>query len=279
MKRSFLSLLSVLLALSSYASAQEPIRLGVCLPLTGNLGYSGQAVWQGIKIAHKMCPHVQGRPVVLKIADTRSETTEATCAIFRLTEKGKVVALIGDRNSRRTSAGSCQTSKPEILMVSPAVTCLPGVRGNDISSTSEVESDQAILAARLALHNSGAGTAAIIYDIAQEDSIGRAARFRNEFIQGGGRILFESRIKTGDRDFTGQIIQIRKTKPQVIYAPVHHIECALMARQARDMGLDTPLMAGNGVQVPKPSGLDGKSVEGLYTTRGSCKSPFFRVCA
>ncbi len=85
-----------------------------------------------------MSPDVLGRPVELRVVDTRSEKAEAAAAVFRLTEKDKVVALIGNE----VSLGACG-AKP----------------------------DQAVVAAKLALSHFSKKTAAIVCDIAQEDSI------------------------------------------------------------------------------------------------------------
>jgi branched-chain amino acid transport system substrate-binding protein len=267
MNRVLLLLLSVSLALLSPAFGLEAVPVGVCLPLTGNLGSSGQSIWEGIRIAHKMCPRVLDRPVALKTADTRSERAEAANAVFRLLEKEEVAALIGEMTSVCSVAGSRFAGRRVVPMVATAATSPPVVQGEScVFGASFTDTDQAIRAVKLALRHLDARTAAIVYDMAQEDSIRLAACFKNEFARAGGTILSEMRLKTGDRDFTAQINQIMKTRPEIIYAPVCHTECALMARQVRGAGLNTPIVAGNRAHAPELVELGGESVENLLFT-------------
>jgi branched-chain amino acid transport system substrate-binding protein len=275
MMRFFSSLVSISLALVSPVLGQEPVSIGVYLPLTGNLGYSGQSIWEGIRVAHKMCPQVVNRPVAIKVADTKSDRSEAVNAVLRLTEKEQVAALIGERALARATVGSSQAGRREVPVVTPSTTSLLAMQGNSNPfSACGTDLDQATLPVKFALRHLGARTAAIICDIAQEDSISLAASFKNEFAREGGRIVSEMRLRTGDRDFIGQISKIRKTKPEVIYAPVYHIECALIARQARDMGLDVPIIVGDGAQVPKLMERGCEAFENLIFTCYSQEETF-----
>ncbi|MGC8659948.1 MAG: ABC transporter substrate-binding protein, partial [Desulfomonilaceae bacterium] len=90
--------------------------------------------------------------------------------------------------------------------------------------------------------------------------------FQREFTKDGGKVLSETVYKMGDRDFTPQLSRIKALKPDIIYAPIYYTECALMAKQAREMGLNVPILAGDGVQAPELIKLGGKAVEGLYLT-------------
>lgn len=73
-----------------------------------------------------------------------------------------------------------------------------------------------------------------------------------------------ARFRTGDRDFTPQLSRIKEVKPDVIYAPIYYTELALMAKQAKEMGLNAPIVAGDGVQAPELIELGGNAVEGVY---------------
>jgi branched-chain amino acid transport system substrate-binding protein len=287
MIRVLLSLLSVSVALVSHAYGQERIPIGVLLPLTGNLGSSGQSIWEGIRIAHKMFPRVLDRQVALRVADTRSEKAEAANAVFRLLEKEEVVALIGEMPFVRSVADSRCAGRRSVPTVTTAATSPSGAQGECcVFGVSFTGTDQAIFAVKLALDHLHARTAAIVYDMAQEDSIRLAARFKSEFARAGGEILCEMRLRTGDRDYTAQINQIRKTRPEIIYAPVYHTECALIAREARCAGLNTPIVAGNWVHTPELVELGREFVEDILFTshvhedmiRSEMGEKFRRMC-
>ncbi len=80
--------------------------------MTGNVATYGGMGWDGISIARKMEPEVLGRPVEVRLVDTKSEKVESANAVSRLIEKDKVVAIIGEMISGNTLAGtgSCRTS-------------------------------------------------------------------------------------------------------------------------------------------------------------------------
>jgi branched-chain amino acid transport system substrate-binding protein len=48
--------------------------------------------------------------------------------------------------------------------------------------------------------------------------------------------------------------------------PGYYTECALIARQARELGLNVPLLGGDGWDSPKTIEIGGKAVEGVYIT-------------
>ena len=258
---------SLLLALMSPVLAQDSTLIGVYLPLSGNLGAAGRLMLEGIRVAHTMRPQVLNRPVELKVVDTRSEKVEAANAVFRLVEKDHVTAIIGEMVSGTTSAGSFHAERRGIALVTPRATSPKVICGDGYAlRVCPIDGDQAGHAANLAMNCLDARTAAIIYDMSDDHSIGLAASFKRDFTRAGGRILLQTRIKTGDRDFMAQVNQIKTAKPDIIYAPLYCVECALIARQARDMGVDATVMAGDAVHLPELLELGGKSVEGLIFT-------------
>ena len=126
--------------------------------------------------------------------------------------------------------------------------------------------DQACLAAKITRAWAKARTVGIVYDISRESSVQLAACFKHEFERVGGRVIMQTRVKSGDRDFTAQINQIRAAGPDAIYAPISCTECALLAREARLMGVQIPIVAAHGVHARELIELGGRSVEDLLFT-------------
>jgi len=260
-------ILGASVALASPAPAEEPITIGVYLPLTGKFGVAGRSIREGVRMAHKLYPQALNRPVELRIADTRSEKEGAAEAVFRLIERERVTVIIGEMVSGNTIAGSFIAERHGIPMVTPSATSPLVSEGKKcVFRTCPTDSEQAALAADLALRNLGARTAAIVCDVSQEYSVGLAACFKSEFSRRGGAIHCEARIRTGDRDFLAQINQIKMARPDIIYAPIYSTECALFARQTREVGLNSTIVAGDAVHVPDLMELGGRSVENLLFT-------------
>lgn len=264
----FVSILMVICAvLLGPAYAADPVVIGTYLPMTGQVAAYGQMAWSGITVAKKLQPEVLGRKVELKLVDTKSDKVESANAVSRLIEKEKVCAIIGEMISGNTIAGSDFAERSQIPMVSPTATNPIVTQGKKyIFRVCFIDPDQGEIAAKLATEKLKAKTAALIYDISQDYCVALAAFFRREFRKLGGKILTETMFKTGDRDFTPQLSSIQSAKPDIIYAPIYYTECALMAKQARDMGLNVPILAGDGAQAPELIQLGGQSVEGVYLT-------------
>jgi branched-chain amino acid transport system substrate-binding protein len=264
-------ILSALLMLFSLfaptAFGAEPLIVGAYLPMTGNVAAYGQMATDGITIAKKMEAEVLGRPVDVRVADTKSDKVESANAVSRLIEKEKAVAILGEMISGDTIAGSDYAERRKIPMISPTATN-PIVTQNKkfVFRVCFIDTEQGEVGAKLALGTLKAKTAALIYDISQDYSVGLAAFFKKEFLKGGGQLVADVKFKSGDRDFTPQLSSIKAAKPDIIYAPIYYTECALVAKQAREMGLNAPILAGDGVQAPELIELGGDAVEGLHFT-------------
>jgi len=267
MTRCLIGILIVLSAFAASAWAGEPIVIGAYLPMTGNVAAYGQMGWSGITVARKMEPAVLDRTVDVKLVDTKSEKVDSANAVARLIEKDKVTAIIGEMISGNTIAGADLAERHNIPMVSPTATNPIVTQGKRyIFRVCFIDPDQGRVAAKLALGKLKANTAALIYDIAQDYSAALAKYFQEDFTRGGGKVVADIKFKSGDRDFTPQLSRIKTTKPDIIYAPIYYTECALVAKQARGMGLNIPILAGDGVQAPELIQLGGKAVEDVYFT-------------
>jgi branched-chain amino acid transport system substrate-binding protein len=265
--RNLAAIFIVFCALTVPAWPADPIVIGAYLPMTGNVAAYGQMGWSGTAVARKMEPVVLDRTVDVKLVDTKSEKVDAANAVARLIEKDKVVAIIGEMISGNTIAGGDLAERHHIPMVSPTATNPIVTQGKHyIFRVCFIDPDQGRVAAKLALDQLKAKTAALIYDIAQDYSAALAKYFHEDFTAGGGTIVADIKFKSGDRDFTPQLSRIKATKPDIIYAPIYYTECALVAKQARDMGLNVPILAGDGVQAPELIQLGGKAVEDVYFT-------------
>lgn len=261
------ALIAVLtLFVAAQARSNEPVRIGVWLPMTGGLGERGLAAWNGIRIAKDLWEKNGRESTTLVLADSGSNGFDSVNAMLRLLEREKVAVVIGGIGTGNITAGSSCAHTKGIAMVTSAVP-IPvtpltkqGLFGVGSDSTSHGR-----IGARFVREKLHAKTAAILYDISEEQSVGLAGIFRKELTRLGGTIVCEGRLKRGDRNFSGQLAGIWKTRPDIVYAPIAPIECALLARQARELGLRTPLVAGPEIQTPGFIALGGVSVEGVYS--------------
>ena len=250
------------------AAAKEPIKIGVFLPMTGNVSAFGQMEWLGIKTAHQMMGKILGREVKLILEDTKSDQTEAAHAVERLIKQHQVVGIIGGAISGSALAGGAIAEKNGIPLISPSATNLLVTQDKKyVFRACFDDSFQSQVAARQARIAMGASTAAVVVDIAQADySVGLGNLFLKAFGEMGGKVLLTAYIQTGDRDFRSQLSEVREANPDIIYVPNYYTENALLVKQARDLGMKMPILMADGAQVPTFIETGGKAVEGVYLT-------------
>jgi branched-chain amino acid transport system substrate-binding protein len=235
--------------------------------MTGPAAAMGQMVWEGVQVAHRMQPQILGQPVELELVDTRSDRIEAANAVSRLIEKDKVAAIIGEVISSDTLAGAPIAERARIPNISPTATSPLVTQGKKYAfRAAYVDNLQGMVGAGFAYENLKARRVAVFIDQAQDYCVGLANFFSREFKRLGGQIVSTSYIQTGDQDFSAQISSLKATHPDLIYAPNYYSEDALLAKQLQDLGVKTPVLTGDGAQVPELLSIGGDAVNGMYFT-------------
>ena len=249
------------------AGLAQNIKVGGFLPMTGAVAAYGQDAKVGIEIAMGMKPTVLGRKVEFVIADTKSDKIEAANAMSRLIERDKVFAVIGEMISGNTMAGAPIAEKAMIPVVSPTATNPLVTQGKKyIFRVCFVDDVQGDIAAKYAINTLKAKKAALIVDKSQDYCVGLAKFFKDAFTKLGGQIAAETFCVTEDKDFSAQLSTIKPTNPDVIYAPNYYSPVALFTKQARELGLKAPVLAGDGAQADELIQIGGKEVEGVAFT-------------
>ena len=263
-----LALLGVfLLGIPGLGMAQDVVKLGAFLPMTGGVAAYGDMEWSGIQIAHDMEPTVLGKKIDVVLVDTKSDKIEAANAVSLLVEKEKVAGILGEAISGNSMAGNPISEAAKIPSVSPTATNPLVTQGKMFAFRAcFIDPFQGEVAARFAWNELKAKTAALIIDQAQDYCVGLANYFEKEFVKLGGKIVSKTYIQTGDQDFSAQLSAVQAAKPDIIYAPNYYTEDALLAKQARDLGIKLPILTGDGAQDETLIKVGGASVENMYFT-------------
>ncbi len=257
----------VLFGLVGQGMAADTVKIGAYLPMTGAVAAYGEMENNGIEIARSMEPEVLGKKIEVILVDTKSDKIEAANAVTLLVEKEKVVGILGEAISGNTMAGNPISEAAKIPSVSPTATNPLVNQGKKYAFRAcFIDPFQGEVAARFALNELKAKTAAVIIDIAQDYCVGLGNFFVKEYVKGGGKIVSTTYIQTGDQDFSAQLSAVQAAKPDIIYAPNYYTEDALMAKQARDLGIKAPILTGDGAQADALIEIGGASVEGMYFT-------------
>jgi len=88
--------------------------------------------------------------------------------------------------------------------------------------------------------------------------------FELSFTRLGGQIVNKQLYTLNDGDYRGQLNSIRQSSPDVIYIPGYYGNVALIAKQAKQMGLTQPLLGGDGWDAPELWDMGGDALNGSF---------------
>jgi branched-chain amino acid transport system substrate-binding protein len=232
------------------ATATDGILIGHYASMTGSEATFGVSTDNGIKLAveeRNAAGGINGKQIRLITYDDQGKQQEASVAVTRLIQQDKVHAVIGEVASSRSLAGGPVCQRLGVPMISPSSTN-PDVTaiGNMISRVCFIDPFQGYVGAKFARENLKLEKAAVLFNRAQAYSSGLSNNFKESFQQLGGTIASEQAYGDGDNDFSAQLTAIREAKPDFIYVPGYYTEVVNIARQARQLGVDVPLIGGDG---------------------------------
>jgi branched-chain amino acid transport system substrate-binding protein len=90
----------------------------------------------------------------------------------------------------------------------------------------------------------------------------------------GGSVVARQSYAKGDSDFRAQLTSIKAANPQVIFVPGYYNDVGMIAVQARDLGINVPLVGGDGWESPKLLEIGGRSLDGcMYSNHYHSDDP------
>jgi len=244
------------------------IKIGYFGDLTGPTFNFGQSAYNGVLMAATEVNDaggINGRRIDVVIEDDRGSPEEAARKTAKLIDHDKVVAIIAGGTSGNSRAAAPKAQSSHVPFISPSSTD-PAVTqvGDYVFRACFVDSFQGEVMARFAANTLKAQKAAVIFDFNSPYGRGLTTFFAQSFAKFGGRIVSEQSYTQGDADFKGQLSSIRSAEPDVIYIPGYYGDVALIAKQARMIGLTQPLLGADGWDAPELWQLGGDSLNGSY---------------
>jgi branched-chain amino acid transport system substrate-binding protein len=247
----------------------DTIKIGEYGSFTGGTAGFGKATHNGILLALKEVNDaggINGKKVEIIDEDDQSDATKAQTVVQKLVNQDKVLAIIGEVASSRSlrAAPVCQEAK--VPMVSPSSTN-PKVTevGDYIFRVCFTDDFQGVVAAQFA-YDQGFRNMAVFTDIKSDYSKAFSQYFTEKFTALGGKIAAEQTYQEGDSDFKAQLTTIKGANPDALMVPGYYTEVGTIAKQAREIGMKTPFVGGDGWDDPALFKGAGTALEGSFLT-------------
>jgi branched-chain amino acid transport system substrate-binding protein len=249
-------------------SSGDTIKVGEFASLTGKEATFGISSHEGTLLAIEeinAAGGVLGKKLELLTEDTQSKPGEPATVVNKLISRDGVVGILGEVASSRSleAAPICQQNK--IPMVSPSSTN-PKVTevGDYIFRVCFIDPFQGTVMANFATKSLKATKVAVFTDVKSDYSKGLAKFFKEQFVKNGGQIVVELDFNGGDKDFKAQLTAIKAANPEGVFIPGYYTDAALIAIQAKQLGLNVPLFGGDGWESEKLTEIGKDAVEGHY---------------
>ncbi|MEG2184861.1 MAG: ABC transporter substrate-binding protein [Cloacibacillus sp.] len=255
MRKLFAAALLCTLFFALPAVAADTIKIGEIATVTGDFAAYGVAEVEAVKMAVKEINAkggVLGKKLEVVMYDCRTRNEDMVSAARRLVQQDKVVAAIGPSGSGLCIAASPIFNQGKVSHIGTLPTN-PKVTVDEKGKVKPynfricfLDPYQGKILAVFAAKDLKAKTAAILYDVSSDYSHGLREYFTNSFKGYGGKIVADEGHRGEDVDFRAQLTKIKQANPEVLVLPTMGKCLPLAVKQAREMGINVPIIGGDG---------------------------------
>ncbi len=258
MKKILSIALVVILAVGMLAGCGKKdttIKIGILGCHTGDAAQYGLAVLNGAQLyIDKVNADggINGKQIEPIIYDDKGDTTEAVNAFTRMVDNDKITALLGSVLTDPTLAVVREAYPIGMPMITASATAAEvtydnGTLYSNVFRTCFIDPFQGEKMAQYASEVLGATTAAVIYQTGNNYAEGLKDAFVAKAESLGITIVSEEGYSKGDKAFQSQLTNINsKGGADVIFCPNYYEDDSLIVTQARQVGLDSGFMGGDG---------------------------------
>lgn len=254
------------------------VKIGLHYEQTGSVAEYGNAELRGSQLAIKLANANENNKYDYEgIAyDNKSDATEAVALAAKLVSDG-VVGVVGPATSGASAATYPISNDGKVVVVSPSATANNQTLKDPSDPTSEVyeyvyrvcfeDAYQGAAMAQFAVDNLEAKTVAIYGSVSSDYAKGLNGAFTEQFTKLGGKVVANESYQDGDTEFSAVLTSLASKEFDVLYIPGYYNEAGLIIKQARALGIDCPIVGGDGFDSQTLDDLAGaENLNDVYYT-------------
>ena len=234
---------------SGEVAKPETIKIGGMAPLTGALAIYGVTTTNGAELAVKEINEnggILGKKIEYIMLDTKGDSTEAVMAYNKLVDE-KVAGIIGEVTSKPTLAVAEVAVQDNMPLITPTGTQVDITEvGPNIFRVCFTNPYQGKVLAITSKERLGANTVAVMLNNSSDYSDGIAKAFIEESEKLGMKVMGVEGYADGDKDFRPQLTKLAAMNPDAILIPEYYEQAALIATQAREVGVKSIFVGSDG---------------------------------
>lgn len=247
------------------AGSSDTIKIGANFEMTGNVANYGQATLDGLNLAIEeinAAGGVNGKKLEVVSADNKSEAAEAVNAATKLISDDNVKVIVGPAVTANVIAESQVATDAKIPVIapdatSPDVTVENGQVKPFIFRSCFIDPQQGSVMAKFASENLKAKTAVVYVDNSSDYSKSLGKVFKEQFEKAGGQVVMEQAFLAKDQDFKATLTSIKTANADVLFVPAYYEEVGKIVKQARELGITSPILGTDGWDDSKVADIAG----------------------
>ena len=262
-------------------AASDTIKVGVLAPLTGAVAQYGNAVNNGVQMYFEELNAkggINGKQVELVVYDEEGDPVKAVTGYNYLMDQ-EVVAIVGDVTTAPTKAVVAESQADGTPMITASataedVTCQLNADGSvaavyeNMFRSCFIDPFQGSKMAAFAKDQLSAKTAAVLYNMGSDYSVGCAKAFQDTAAEQGLEVVAVESYADGAVDFQSQLTNIAAKAPDVLFVPDYYSVIALVAQQAQSAGVKATMLGADGWDSVLGVVTDPALLEGAYYCSG-----------
>ncbi|GAJ26664.1 branched-chain amino acid ABC transporter [Liquorilactobacillus sucicola DSM 21376 = JCM 15457] len=255
----------------------KTIKIGVNMELSGAAAGYGNSQKQGIQLAVDQINKAGGinvdgkkKKITLIIKDNKTSTSTSASVAAQLVNKDKVNAIVGPATTNAGTAQIPNITKAAVPSVSPSATDpnftlqKSGKVQPYVFRACYQNNFQGSTAAKFAYTDLKTKRVAVLADNSSDYGTGLAKAFKKTY---KGKVAASQYFQEGDKDFNAILTSFKNKKIDAIYAPGYYSELGLIVKQARQAGINVPIIGSDGMADPKLAQIAGdKNASNVYYT-------------
>jgi branched-chain amino acid transport system substrate-binding protein len=257
-----------LLAMTTAASAEDTIKIGVIQPLTGSVAYNGTTDINGSKLAADEINAkggVLGKKIELVIEDGQCKPANSVNAAEKLIQRDKVVALSGAFCSSATLAVMPVAQNYKIPLITGVSSSAPLTEKGNQWFFRATETD-ALLAKSFAKILYGEIKLRKVAYIGVNDDFGRGAvsEFEKQMKDLGATTVMTEYFEHGTSDFYTLLTKLKASGADGVFVAAETQDGSIFVKQKAELGLPVKVFGVGSWATSDFIKLTGDASEGIY---------------
>lgn len=238
----------------------EPIKIGVILPLTGEIARYGEEMKRGIELAIEKNKETR---MEVFYEDHKFDAKEGISAYQKLKNINEVKIMI-IATGPVALATSPLANNDQILQMAIAATSPKYTSENDFTFrvTARAEAEDKELAKVIFPRYKNVG---LLY-VNSEFGLGHYGSFKSESEKLKGNIVVEENYLADDTDFRTQLLKIKSKNPEAVFLISTAKSAGIILKQAKELGIKTQFFGMRALQSQDLISIAGETANGILYT-------------